>query len=255
MEFETLATGYGLVEAPRPNGEDVLFSDVTGGGVHRWSAGGTEVVLPGRRGIGGMVPHESGDVVVSGRDLSLGGVTLLARPDGVTGFNDLGTDDDGAVLAGALRFHPFKGEAPVPGEVWRLSPEGGAEPLAGPVLWANGIGLSPDADVLFVSDYAAGEVLAFDPDGGGRRVFARVPAGAPDGLAVDVDGRLWVALGAAGAIAVLSPEGKTARTIDVPADFVSSVAFTGERLLVTTIGSLMRAHAGVAGRPVRPART
>src|SRR6185295_15274926 len=52
---ETLAYGYGLVEGPRPAPDgSVYFSDVLGGGVHRWTPDGrVELVVPKRRGIGG----------------------------------------------------------------------------------------------------------------------------------------------------------------------------------------------------------
>ncbi len=255
--FETLAEGYGLVEGPRSDGDGVLFSDVTNGGVHRWSPAGVETVLPRRRGIGGLVRHADGGVVVTGRDVSHGERVVLAAPDGVAGFNDLVTDDDGAVLAGALRFNPMAGESPAPGEVWRIPPGGGgdAAPLLPDVLWANGLGLSPAGDVVYLSDYAAGEVLAYDADGANRRVFATVPRGRPDGLAVDVEGGVWVALGDGAGIARFAPAGSVEALLDVPAEFVSSVAFAGEALLVATVGALLRTTVGVRGRPVPPART
>ena len=184
---------------------------------------------------------------------------LLAAPPGVTGFNDLVTDDAGGLLVGALRFRPMAGEAPVPGELWRIPPGDPAAPphvVLGGLLWPNGVGLAPDGATLYVSDFAAGEVVAADAHGGGRRTFARVPAGAaPDGLAVDAEGGVWVALGPAAQVARYGPGGSLDALLDVPADFVSSVAFDGERLLVATAGALLRTDAGVAGRPVPPART
>lgn len=255
--FETLADGYVLVEGPRPDGRGgVLFSDAVGGGVRRWTPDGVELVVPDRRGVGGLVLHADGRPVMGGRDIAHGDRTVLARPAGVSGFNDLSTTDDGGVLAGALRFRPMAGEPPAPGDVWLVPPvAAGTEPsrLAGGILWPNGIGLSPPGDVLYVNDFATGEVLAFDPDGGGRRVLARVPAGSPDGLAVDAEGGVWVALGPAGQIARLDADGSLDALLDVPAAFVASVAFDGEQLLVATAGALLRTAAGVAGRLVAPA--
>jgi gluconolactonase len=250
--FQTLAGGFVLVEAPRPDGRGgVLFSDAVAGGVHRWSAGGVDLVVPRRRGVGGLVLHADGRPVIGGRDLAHDDRVVLRAPPGVAGFNDLATTDAGDVLAGALRFNPIAGEAPVAGELWLVPAGGGtARPLAEGIVWPNGIGLSPAGDVLYVSDFAAGEVLAFDADGGGRRTFARVPAGSPDALAVDVEGGVWVALGPAGQIARLDGRGKVDALVDVPAEFVASVAFDGEQLLVATAGALLRTHAGVAGRPV-----
>jgi sugar lactone lactonase YvrE len=253
-DFETLASGYRLLEAPRADGDGgVLFSDVVRGGVHRWTPDGISVVLPRRRGIGGLVPHVGGGVLVTGRDLSLGEQRVVPAPKGVTGFNDLVTCDDGSVLVGAMRFRPMMGEPGAPGEVWRVVPGGGLSLFAAEVLWPNGIGLSPDADVVYVSNYTAGEVLAFNSDGGDRRVFVQPSVGQPDGLAVDAEGGVWVALGEGGTLCRFSPEGKVDELIEFPGEFVSSVSFDGETLLVTTAGSLLRTHVGVAGRPVPPA--
>ena len=76
-EPEVLATGYQLVEGPRADGQGgVYFTDALGGGVYRWSVDGIEIVVPKRRGVGGLALHTDGGVVVSGRD-----VTHVA-PDG-----------------------------------------------------------------------------------------------------------------------------------------------------------------------------
>ncbi len=260
--FERLVGGHVLVEGPREDGEGgVLFSDVVGGGVWRWTGGKrATAVLEGRRGVGGLVLHAKGGVVVSGRDVVVAGARggdreLLGARSGMTGFNDLVTEDDGGLLVGALRFRPGAGDDPVPGEVWRVPPRRGGDPsvLLEGVVWPNGIGLSPDGATVYVSDFQAGEVLRCDADGGNRAVFARVPDGAPDGLAVEADGDVWVALGPGGGIARLTPDGELRERFDVPgADFVSSVSFAGEDdLLVATAGALLRARGiGVRGRPV-----
>ena len=262
MEFEPLASGFGLTEAPcwdRAGG--VYFSDVLQGGVRRWSrTGGVEDVLPKRRGIGGMCLHADGGIVVSGRDVlhvrDAEQRTLLGEMEGVTGYNDLGVDSAGRVWVGALRFRPFAGESPVPGEVWTIGPSGAAVAQRG-VDWPNGIGFSPDGAIAYVCDYAHGTVVA---DGAG--VFARVPVGSADGLAVDEQGGVWVATGEGRSLARFAPDGALDRTIDVPrASFVTSLCFGGDDLrdlYVTAIcepggGSLLHARADVAGLPVPPA--
>jgi sugar lactone lactonase YvrE len=253
-DLETLASGYELVEAPRSDGAGgVLFSDVVRGGVYRWTPDGISEVLPRRRGIGGLVPHVDGGVLVSGRDLSVNGRTVMPAPPGVTGFNDLITTDEGFVLVGSMRFRPMMGEPPAPGEVWQVLPGGALSLFAADILWPNGIGLSPAGDAVYVSNYTAGEVLAFDPDGGGRRVFVQPSIGQPDGLAVDSEGCVWVALGEGATICRFSPEGEVDDSIEVPGQFVTSVSFDEETLLITTAGSLLRTHVGVTGRPVPPA--
>ena len=254
MQFEELASGYSLLEAPVWDGAGgVYFSDVLQGGVRRWSAGGLEDVLPKRRGIGGMCLHADGGLVMSGRDVRhVNGDeqrVVLAGMEGVTGYNDIGTDAQGRVYAGALRFNPFAGEPPKAGQVWRVD-SAGASPVLEGIDWANGIGFSPDGETMYACDYAHGTVLTADG------VFARSPAGSADGLAVDEKGGVWVAMGEAGAIARFDPGGSLDRTVDVPAEFVTSLCFGGDDLrdvYVTTMGALLVGRSDVAGLPVAPA--
>src|SRR5262245_53505358 len=101
--METLAFGYGLAEAPRVDEQGRLyFSDVLGGGVYRWSPDGTvATVVPKRRGVGGLVLHADGGLVVTGRDVVHvrdGESRPLLAVDGVVGFNDLTTDRHGRVF-------------------------------------------------------------------------------------------------------------------------------------------------------------
>ena len=84
-------------------------------------------------------------------------------------------------------------------------------------------------------------------------VFARSPAGSADGLAVDENGGVWVAMGEGGAIARFEPDGSLDRTFDVPADFVSSLCFGGDDMrdvYVTTVGALLHGRSDVPGLPV-----
>ena len=254
------ARGHGLLEGPRTDADgSLLYSDVMGGGVWRVTAAGeVEEVVPKRRGVGGLLPHRDGGVVASGRTLVhvRDGETreLLALED-AAGFNDIHTDAEGRVLAGALRFHPFKGEQPVPGEVWRVAAPGDAEVVAEGVRWANGIGLSPDGARMYVSDYAEGAVLVYE-GGPEPAVFAKAPSGSCDGLAVDEEGGVWVALGDAGAVGRFDADGGLDGIAEVPADFVSSVSFGGadrRDVHITTIGGIFRARSEVAGVATQPA--
>ena len=72
MEFETLATGYGLVEGPRIDEQNRLYySDIRGGGVFRRSPDGEiETLIPERKFIGGIALNTGGGLVVSGRSLA-----------------------------------------------------------------------------------------------------------------------------------------------------------------------------------------
>jgi gluconolactonase len=270
--MERIAGGYQLAEAPVATaGGGVVFSDVLGGGVHEWSPSTGEVVtvIPKRRGVGGMARHEDGGLVVSGRDVShvLDGQSRpLYVPDeasGIAGINDLTVDPEGQVVVGHLRFRPFAGEEPVPGEFVVAGRDGRTTEVLGGVQWANGCAFSSDGAVFYGCDYSRGVVLAADrrSDGtyGPGRVAVTSPSGGADGMAVDEAGALWVALGPSGSVGRFTPEGVLDTELDVPAPFVASLCFggtDGRDLFITTAadgaepGAVFHSRAPVAGAPI-----
>ena len=260
---------HGLLEAPRigPAGE-LVFSDVIAGGLWECSPdGAVRELLPKRRGIGGAVPHALGGWVISGRTVIHLGATgeqrqLLGGED-VCGYNDLGTTPQGRLLAGALRYRPLAGEDPRLGQLLVLEP-GGPRVLSEAVTWPNGIGCSPDGATVYLSDYARGAVLAVPLAGGPTEEFCGSPRGSVDGLAVDAEGGVWVALGEGGGVARFHPDGRLHQLVELPASFVSSLSFGGadmREVLITTAdnevqpelgGTLLRARSEVAGLALAP---
>jgi D-xylonolactonase len=272
---ELLVHGYGLIEGPRVEaGGGLFFSDVTRGGVYRRDPdGGIATVVPRRRGVGGIALHADGGIVISGRDVChvLDGTsrTLLARPEGVGGFNDLFADAAGRVWVGSLRSDPFAlGPERETGECYRIDAPERAVVLYRGVGLSNGIGVSPDGRVLYHSDTALGVILAHDlaEDGGvsNRRSFAACDA--PDGLAVDAEGGLWVASYGGGCVRRFDAAGKPRPPVEVPAKLVASCCFGGDDLrdlIVTThdntddesrAGSIFRLRVDVPGLPPNLAR-
>ncbi|MEA2425671.1 MAG: hypothetical protein QOH13_2081, partial [Thermoleophilaceae bacterium] len=208
--MERIAAGYILAEAPVADPDGGLwFSDVLGGGVHHWSPGSgqVETVVPKRRGVGGMVLHADGGLVMSGRDIvhvREGETTTVYSDQTAAGFNDLTVDAKGRIVLGVLRFRPFAGEDMVPGEFIRLEDEARTTTAIAGVEWVNGCAFSPDGRTLYGCDYRRGLVLAADvgEDGGfgTSRTVVTSPSGEADGMAVDEDGALWVALGGRAAV-------------------------------------------------------
>lgn len=253
-EPEVLAAGYQLAEAPRVADDgSVFFTDVLGGGVYRWSGGEVDVVVPKRRGVGGLALHADGGVVCGGRDLvhvAPDGTNrvLFELPDGVTGFNDLCALPTGAVLVGALRWRPFAfdrvGEK-TPGEFWHVDGDHSCIDVDG-IVWPNGCGVDADRDRSYVCDYDGGTVWVRDVDG--VRRFAHVPGGEADGLAVDGEGGVWVATGGGESVVRLSPDDGSVTTSIALGEFVTSLAFDGgDTMYVTTRTSLLRLPAPVPG--------
>jgi gluconolactonase len=261
---------HGLLEGPRFGaGGEAVYSDVIAGGVWGCSTdGAVRAILPKRRGIGGIVAHTDGGWVISGRSV------LHVRPDGeqreilsgenVCGYNDLAATPDGELLAGVLRYRPLSGEDPRPGQLLQVDRHGAIEVLTEDVVWPNGIGISPDGNTIYLSDYAQRAVLAVARHGGQTHTFCRSPRGSADGLAVDCDGGVWVALGEGGGVARFHPDGQLDEITTLPASFVSSLSFGGADMrdvLVTTAdnhvrpelgGTLLRARSEVAGLAVAP---
>lgn len=261
---------HGLLEGPRLSaGGEAIYSDVLAGGVWACSPDGVvRELLPKRRGIGGIVPHADGGWVISGRSV------LHLRPDGqqrtlladrqACGYNDLGATRAGELLAGVLRYRPLAGEPPRNGQLLRLGADGTTTVLTEEVLWPNGIGVSPDGQTIYVSDYARELVLAIAADGSSVQVFCHSPRGSADGLAVDCEGAVWIALGAGGGVARFLPHGELDELVSLPAAFVSSLSFggaDGRDVLISTAdnevhpqlgGTLLRGRSEVAGVTVGP---
>lgn len=234
--LETIASGYGLIEGPRVDADgNLFFSDVTNGGVYRRSPSGEiGTVVPKRRGVGGIALHADGGLVVSGKNICHvkdGTSRILFQRDDIPGFNDIFTDSEGRVYAGALRSDPFKLTSQVPGELWRIEAEGQATEVYGDIGITNGIGASPDGRLLYHADSAVKQVVVHDisPDGTAtnRRVFATLDE-VPDGLAVDESGRVWVAVYGGGCAACFAPDGTVDHRVEVPAKAVTSLCFGGQ---------------------------
>ena len=255
-EPEVLASGYQLVEGPRCDGKGgVYFTDALGGGVHRWSTDGIDIVVPKRRGVGGLALHADGGVVVSGRDVTHvapDGTNrlLFAAPEGVTGFNDIAAMADGTILAGGLRFMPFTAEDPVPGAFWHVTSPETSELVIDNIEWPNGVGDTGDG-VWCCNDYSRGRVWVIDGDD--HRMLT-TPTGEADGLAFDEEGGVWVAQPRAGSLVRLRLDGSVDQTLELPGVQPASVAFDDDTMYVTTIandsrsGELLRLRAPIAGR-------
>jgi gluconolactonase len=274
--FETLVTGYSLIEGPRVDDDDRLyFSDARGGGVYRRDpSGAIETLIPKRRGVGGIALHADGGIVVSGRNICHvrdGESRIVFAKDDIPGFNDLFTDAAGRILVGSQRFDPFQDNpTPMPGELYRIESEASAEVLYRDVGLTNGIGFSPDGRRLYHADSVKNQVLLHDVGDAGeclnRRVFATMPVGDPDGLAVDEAGCVWVAAYGGGCVTRFTPAGEVDGQLEVPARNVASLCFGGadrRDLYVVTAdnlnepalrGSVFRTRVEVAGLPAPRAR-
>ncbi|MEQ9004096.1 MAG: SMP-30/gluconolactonase/LRE family protein, partial [Pseudomonadales bacterium] len=245
--------------------------------------GAVSTVVAHRRGIGGLAWHEAGGLVVSGRNIAYkpldGGetLTLLDRdPDaGNVGYNDFTTDAAGRIYAGSLGRSPvFENDdqaADATGDLWLIDLDGRARIVAGDVHLTNGLGFSPDGRTLYHSDSGVRTVWQYpvseDGDLGSRSPLVVTDRGVPDGLAVAVDGSIWVALAGGGhGVAVYDPAGRQTGFVEIPEPMCTSVCFGGDDLRALYVvsgstgsgsdrgGAVHRFDVAVAGCPVAPAR-
>lgn len=280
MQLETLAHGYGLIEGPRVDERNRLyFSDVPNGGVYRRSPDGSvETLIPRRRGVGGIALNAAGGIVCSGRSLIGWSETtrqsrdLFAEWEGraLRGLNDLTVDAQGSVFVGSLEFDALSTDKPIPGNLFRVDPPGTATKLWQGIEVTNGMGFSPDARLLYHCDSTTKAVWAYDVTADrrvkDRRVFATLPEGWPDGMAVDVEGGVWVAVVRYGEVVRFKANGTLERRMKMPASMVTSLAFGGADMMdlyVVTAdntedasrkGTIFRMRADVPGLAVPKAR-
>jgi xylono-1,5-lactonase len=280
MEVETLASGFGLLEGPRVDELNRLyFSDVPRGGVYRRNPDRTiETLIPGRKGVGGILFNEGGGLVVTGRTLALWDQRTGAIRDlfasyadkPLNGLNDLTVDDGGSVYVGSLEFNALSNEKPVPGFLYRVDPDATVTRLWEGIELTNGLGFSADRKLLYHSDSTTKAVWVYDVASDrsvkDRRVFARLPDGWPDGMAVDVEGGVWVAAVFAGEVMRFKCDGTLDRRVKIPAKKVTSLVFGGRDLQDLYVvsadnsddasrqGTVFRTRSDIPGLPVPKSR-
>jgi sugar lactone lactonase YvrE len=166
--------------------------------------------------------------------------TLADVSSAGTRMNDGACDPQGRFWAGTLADDHRAGG----GALYRFDRDGRTDLMLGDLTISNGLGWSPDGGIMYLVDSGPRVVHAFTFDGergtiADGRVLVTVAeeVGAPDGLTVDADGDLWVAIYGGGRIHRYSPDGALREALSLPAKQSTSCAFAGtglNRLYVTT---------------------
>jgi xylono-1,5-lactonase len=251
----------------------LYFSDVRGnGGVYRRDPQGVvEMLIPKRKGVGGLALNEGGGFVCGGRGLMYWDEKTRQSRDVFTqfegrplkGLNDLQPDDHGSVYVGSLESDETH---QLPCNLFRVDPDGTVSKLWEGIEVTNGLGFSPDRKLLYHCDTNTEAVWVYDvqPDRTvkDRRIFAKVE-GWPDGMAVDAEGGVFVAMAHGGEVVRIKPNGTVDYRIKIPQSFVTSVTFGGadlQDLYVVTardkiaMGTIYRLRSDIPGLPVPKAR-
>lgn len=253
--------------------------DIARGLLHIWYPQTGRVATQSMGGeASAVIPARSGALIVAvDHELRLIGAgqtpRTLASAEGDRAenrFNDCRSDPQGRLWAGTMS----KTRQPGAAALYRLDRERGLDLMIAGTTISNGIGWSPDGQLMYFIDSTTQQIDLFDFDSrdgsiAGRRVFAEIdPAdGLPDGLTVDAEGGVWVCLFGGGALRRYSSQGALDAHIALPVPHPTCPAFGGEALstlFITTTrhklsasqlskypaaGSVLALQPGVSGMP------
>jgi sugar lactone lactonase YvrE len=185
-------------------------------------------------------------------------------------LNDGACDARGRFWIGSMALDERAGG----GALYRYA-DGSLDRVIDRVSLSNGLGWSPDGRTMYYTDSPEKRVDAFDFDVdqgtiSNRRPFVEIGDAIPDGLTVDADGGVWIALWGGSSVRRFTPEGTLDAIVDVPAAKVTACCFGGDdgrTLYVTTAsvnltpeerkaqpqaGFVFAADPGVSGPPAQP---
>jgi sugar lactone lactonase YvrE len=249
---------------------DMLAGDVLSlgddGAVRRRHVGAIAAALRPRRTGGAVIAIERGFALESPD----GRVTPLPElwSDPNVRMNEGGCDPEGRFYAGSMAYDKRPGAA----SLYRLDPDGSTSIVLEGVTISNGLEWSADGSCAYYADTDTRRVDVFDHDPRhgltNRRPFIDLTADGlrPDGLTVDGEGGVWIALSNGGAVRRYDRTGRLDEVIELPARKVTACTIGGpamDTLFITTsreglgagedplAGSLFRAVVGPIGVPAR----
>jgi gluconolactonase len=151
-------------------------------------------------------------------------ITVFAHEDQMHQPNDLAIGPDGTLYASDPNWKASTGQ------LWRIGTSGKVLKLAGDLGTTNGIEVSPDGKKLYVNESVQRNIWQFDitPEGiANKRLLIKFPDHGFDGMRCDAKGNLYVTRYGKGTVAVVSPEGKIIREIEVLGARPSNLCFGG----------------------------
>ena len=243
-----------------------MWVDIDGCALHRFDpASGEDEATPLPAKVGAAAPTADPDrvlVALADRlaivDVASGELEPLADlPHAHPGLraNDGAVDPAGRFWVGTMAEDesPRQGRA-VPLRRLRLTT------VLEPISLSNGLDWTGARMYYVDSPTKRIDVMDYDGEVANRRPFATIEegVGVPDGLVVDDEGGVWLALYGGAQVRRYSPDGALDAKLDVPADNVTACWFAGRRLFITTArspqplgGSLFVAEPGVSGPAAR----
>jgi sugar lactone lactonase YvrE len=265
-----LNAGAALAEGPRWDAriQRLLWVDIDGCALHVFDpATGEDEATPLPAKVGAAAPtRDPSKVLVALADrLAIVDVesqaleTVAELPHAHPGLraNDGAVDPAGRFWVGTMA----EDESPGKGALYRF--DGALTTALEPVSLSNGLDWTGSRMCYVDSPTKRVDVLDYDAATGSvehRRPFVTIEdgVGVPDGLVLDDDGGIWLALYGGGQVRRYGPDGSLDAVLEVPVDNVTACWFAERRLFITTArspqplgGSLFVAEPGVSGPPAR----
>lgn len=246
----------------------VLWVDINAGAVHTGTLVGQHItqdsVLHLAETVGAVVASRQGELLVAGArrlySVSTQGIVSAGPqiiPDTVASrLNDGACDPAGRFLVGTLALDDRVSDE----KLVRITENGGLEVIDDDLGLSNGLAFTGDGRRLYSIDTTSAIVWSrdYDPDTGAmgpRHQVLHLDDAHPDGMCLDEQENLWIAMWGAGQVRCYSPDGVQRAVVDVAAPKTTSVAFVGselDTLLITTaseqLSDAQRADAPDSGR-------
>ncbi len=212
-----------------------------------WNSGVVETHVVGQP-LGVLALREKGGLVMALRDgfffydpvsRQLEMIAPTEKEVATTRFNDGAVDPKGRFLAATMT---YEGTEPI-GNLYVVDTDLSVKRIEKDILLANGMGWSPDRKTYYFTDTFRHVIYAYDCELESGAIRNRRPfitfddQGFPDGMTVDADGGLWVAMWGKGVISRFDEQGKWIEDIPVPATHPTSCCFGGpdlKHLLITS---------------------
>jgi sugar lactone lactonase YvrE len=218
----------------------LLWVDILPGLVHRFDpATGSDDTFGAGKPVGSASLRRDGGLVLAVEDgfalldpawQRLDQVAVIEHPGPPARFNEGKCDPAGRFLAGTMAYDETAGA----GSLYRLDPDLAVTKLLDGVTISNGLAWSADGTTMYYIDSPTQGVDAFlyDIDTGrlaNRRRVVDIPAaaGIPDGMTIDADGCLWMALYGGSAVHRYAPDGHLDTTVSFPATNITCPVFGG----------------------------
>mgnify|MGYP006280753697 CR=1 FL=1 len=170
-------------------------------------------------------------------------------------YNDGKCDRRGRLWVGSMDM----GAVANRGSLFRVEADGQFTRMDSGLTVANGMGWSPDNRTMYFTDSFRRTIYQYEFDLDGGSITNRRPLvvlgpdeGTPDGLTVDQDGFLWVAVWDAWSIVRYSPQGREVMRVKLPVPRPTSCCFGGTQLdtLYVTSASVRLSAQTLAAAPL-----